>query len=61
MSLHTRNVLISANLSYKLPNISEKDKINVIKKNIFYFTFFSVHSKIFSCTLVCTGAHREDR
>ena len=31
------NVLITANLSYKMPKISEKDKINVILKNIFHF------------------------
>ena len=31
MSYYTRNVLITANLSYKMPNMSEKDKINVIK------------------------------
>ena len=29
---YTRNVLITANLSYKKTYISEKDKINVIKK-----------------------------
>ena len=27
-------MLITANLSYKMPNMSEKDKINVIKKKI---------------------------
>ena len=43
-----------------MPNISEKDKINVILKNISHFTIFSVNSKIISSTLVCTGAHRED-
>ena len=29
-SKYTRNVLITANLSYKKPYISEKDKISVI-------------------------------
>ena len=29
MSLYTRNVLKTANLSYKMHNISEKDKIDV--------------------------------
>ena len=50
-------MLITANLSYKMPNISEKDRINVIEKNIIHFTTFSVHSKII---FVYTGAHRED-
>ena len=30
VSYYTRNVLITANLSYKMLNILEKDKINVI-------------------------------
>ena len=53
-------MLIAANLSYKMPNISEKDKINVIWKNVFHFTIFSVHSKIIFMYTVYTGAHRED-
>ena len=39
MSYYTRNVLITANLSYKMRNMSEKDKINVINFFIF-FNFF---------------------
>ena len=42
----TRNVLITANLSYKKTYISKKDKISVIKKILFHFKNFSVHSKI---------------
>ena len=42
----TRNVLVTASLSYKNTYISEKDKISVIKKKLFLFTNFSVHSKI---------------
>ena len=30
VSKYTRNVLITANLSYKKPYISEKDKIRVV-------------------------------
>ena len=30
VSKYTRNVLITANLSYKKPYISEKDKISVV-------------------------------
>ena len=60
MSKYTRNVLITANISYKKPCISEKDKISIILKIIFHFTNFSVHSKTISCTLVYTDAHRED-
>ena len=38
-----------------MPNISEKDKNNVIKNFLFYFTIFSVHSKmIFMYTSVHT-------
>ena len=59
MSKYTRNVLIIANLSYKKPYISERDKINVIYKIIFHFTNFSVHSKIIFMYMY-TGAHRED-
>ena len=47
-------MLITANLSYKMPNISENDKINVIKKKD-YFTIFSVHRKIIS---MHTSVHR---
>ena len=43
-----------------MPNISEKDKINVIKKLFLILEFFLCTVKKFSCTLVCTGAHRED-
>ena len=53
-------MLITANLSYKMPNISEKDKINVIKKIFFILQLFLCTVKQLSCTLVCTGAHRED-
>ena len=38
MSLYTRNVLKTANLSYKMHNISEKDKTNFI--NFFFNNFF---------------------
>ena len=53
-------MLITANLSYKMPNISEKDKINVIKKKFFILQFFLCTVKYFSCTLVYTGAQSED-
>ena len=53
-------MLITANLSYKMPNISEKDKINVIKKIFLILQYFLSTVKQFSCTIVCTGAHRED-
>ena len=46
VSKYTRNVLRTTNLSYKKPYISEKDKTSVFKNIIFYFTNFSVHSKI---------------
>ena len=36
----TRDVLTTANSSYKKTYISEKDKISVIKKLHFYFKFF---------------------
>ena len=55
MSKCTRNVLVNANLSYKKTYISEKDRINVIKKIFFPFTNFSVHSKII---FMCTSVHR---
>ena len=56
----TRNVLTTANLSYKNTYISEKDKISVIKKNFFILQIFLCTVKKCSCTLVYTGAHRED-
>ena len=37
----TRNVLVTASLSYKNTYISEKDKISVIKKKTFSFYKFS--------------------
>ena len=46
VSKYIRNVLITANLSYKKPYISEIDKISVLKKKLFHFSKFSVHSKI---------------
>ena len=39
VSKYTRIVLITANFSYKMPYISEKDKISVLKKNSFYKFF----------------------
>ena len=39
VSKYVRNVLITTNLSYKIPNISENDKINVIKNK--YFSFYN--------------------
>ena len=60
MPKYTRNVLITANLSYKMPNISQKYKINVIQKRFFILKLFLCTVKYFLCTLVYTGAHRED-
>ena len=37
VSKYTRNVLMTANLSYKKLYMSEKDKISVILKNTFSF------------------------
>ena len=48
-------MLKTTNLSYKMPNILEKDKVNVILKNIFHFAIFSVHSKII---FMYTSVHR---
>ena len=51
---------MTANLVYKMPNVSQKDKIISLKKIIFIFKFFIFTIKYISCTLVCTGGHRED-
>ena len=40
VSKYTRNVLITANLSYKKPYISEKDKILVLKNTFSFYKFF---------------------
>ena len=51
---------MTANLSYKMTNISEKDKLMSFKKIFFIIQFFLCLVKSFLCTLVGTSAHRED-